>query len=104
MSNFKITLTANWQEKLAEARTRTDWIHRNKPKHTLQENGGSYAILLWLSLRPQQTGTMFELREAWPGLSKHQSNKEDLIWQLVRELRSDSKSGGGDKLGLLIKS
>jgi hypothetical protein len=103
-SNFKITLVANWQEKLAEARVRTDWKYHNSPKHTLKENGSTYAILLWLSLRPQQTGTMFELREAWPGLSKRQSNKEDLIWQLVRELRSDSRDGGGDKLGLVIKS
>ncbi|NBT35332.1 MAG: hypothetical protein EBT03_07310 [Betaproteobacteria bacterium] len=104
MSNFNITLVANWQQKLAEARVREDWKWRNSPKHSLQEDGGSYAILLWLSLRPLQTGTMFELREAWPGLSKRQSNKEDLIWQLVRELRSDSRNGGGDKLGLVIKS
>ena len=103
-SNFRITLVANWQQKLVEARAREDWQYCNSPKHTLQENGGSYAILLWLSLRPLQTGSMFELREAWPGLSKRQSNKEDLIWQLVRELRSDSKSGGSDKLGLVIKS
>ena len=102
--NFNITLVADWKQKLVEARAREDWVHHKSPKHSLQEDGSSYAILLWLSLRPLQKGSMFELRDAWPGLSKRQSNKEDLIWQLVRELRSDSKSGGGDKLGLVIKS